>query len=214
MAREYFCAYHSFLEAMEPLNDAERGRLFTACLIYSKTGESPELRGNERFVFPGCKAQIDRDKEKYGSFITKQAENGKKGGRPPKPTETQKTQAFFEKPKKTKGKEKEKGKEMENITPPIPPSLGGRSPVLETAFSNWLTYKAEKKQGYTPTGLQSLITQVRKHVDQYGDQAVADLIITSMASNWQGIIFDRLQKEPKRNGGNVFMEMLEECYGT
>ena len=43
MAREYFCCYHSYLEVMEQLNDAERGRLFTACLEYSKTGEAPEL---------------------------------------------------------------------------------------------------------------------------------------------------------------------------
>ena len=49
MAREYFLAYHSYLESMELLSDAEKGRLFTACLIYSKTGEAPQLGGNERF---------------------------------------------------------------------------------------------------------------------------------------------------------------------
>lgn len=65
MAREFFNAYHSYLEAIEPLNDAERGRLFTACLSYSMTGEVPELRGNERFVFAGMKSQIDRDKQSY-----------------------------------------------------------------------------------------------------------------------------------------------------
>lgn len=65
MAREYFNAYHSYLEAMEPLNDAERGRLFTACLKYSMTGEAPKLRGNERFVFYSMKSQIDRDTESY-----------------------------------------------------------------------------------------------------------------------------------------------------
>lgn len=51
MAREFFCAYHSFLKAMEPLNPAERGRLFTALLTFSMTGEAPELTGSERFVF-------------------------------------------------------------------------------------------------------------------------------------------------------------------
>ena len=67
MAREFFNAYHSYLEAIEPLNDAERGRLFTACLSYSMTGEAPELRGNERFVFAGMKSQIDRDSKQYES---------------------------------------------------------------------------------------------------------------------------------------------------
>ena len=74
------------------------------------TGAPQELCGNERFVFPGLKAQIDRDIKKYNDFAQKQSENGKKGGRPPKANESQKTQAFFEKPKKAK--EKEKGGEI------------------------------------------------------------------------------------------------------
>ena len=65
MALESFNAYHSYLKSIELLNDAERGRLFTACLQYSMTGEVPDLRGNERFVFPMMKEQIDRDKAKY-----------------------------------------------------------------------------------------------------------------------------------------------------
>ena len=69
MAREYFCAYHSFLKSIEPLNYAERGRLFTACLEYSMTGEVPELGGNERFLFPMMKEQIDRDNERYRALL-------------------------------------------------------------------------------------------------------------------------------------------------
>lgn len=61
MAVEYFNAYHSYLKSIEPLSDAERGRLFTALLIYSATGAAPDLRGNERFLFPTMQEQIDRD---------------------------------------------------------------------------------------------------------------------------------------------------------
>lgn len=75
MALESFNAYHSYLKAIEPLNEAERGRLFTACLEYSMTGVTPELKGNERFVFPSMAAQIDRDKEKYASRCRKNSEN-------------------------------------------------------------------------------------------------------------------------------------------
>ena len=56
--REYFHAYHSILESIEPLDDAERGRLFTALLSYSATGETPLLTGNERFLFPALREQI------------------------------------------------------------------------------------------------------------------------------------------------------------
>ena len=81
MAREYFCAYHSYLEAMEPLNDAERGRLFTACLMYSMTGEVPEIRGNERFTFYSMKWKIDREIKSYTEKCAKNRANGMLGGK-------------------------------------------------------------------------------------------------------------------------------------
>ena len=114
MAIEYFCAYHSYLDSMEELNDTERGRLFTACLIYSKTGEAPQLRGNERFVFPTLKAQIDRDKATYDSRCKKNSDNIRKrwntdvyDGEQPCTNDT-----------KTKEKEKTKEKAKDNYIPP------------------------------------------------------------------------------------------------
>ncbi len=81
MAREYFCAYHSFLEAMERLDDAERGRLFSACLQYSKTGTSPDLTGNEQFVFPALRSQIDRDNKGYAEKCANNRKNGALGAK-------------------------------------------------------------------------------------------------------------------------------------
>ena len=78
MAVEYFCAYHSYLDALEPLTDAERGRLFVACLKYSKSGKVEHLSGNERFVFPVFRGQIDRDNAKYANKCKKQADNANK----------------------------------------------------------------------------------------------------------------------------------------
>ena len=101
MDRPYFCAYHSYLEALEPLNDAEKGRLFVACLTYSMTGEVPQLSGNERFVFPSLRGQIDRDKARFAELDRKQAENGRKGGRPrKKPKEPEYEGESSPKPKK------------------------------------------------------------------------------------------------------------------
>lgn len=75
MAREFFPAYHSYLKSIEPLTNAECGRLFRACLEYSMTGAVPELRGNERFIFPMIRQQIDRDREKYNSKFEKNRQN-------------------------------------------------------------------------------------------------------------------------------------------
>lgn len=111
MAREYFNAYHSILEAMEPLNDAERGRLFTALLEYSKLGATEKLSGNERFVFPGLRSQIDRDRENYEAKCKKMSENGRSGGRPQKANGFYENHLLLEKAEKAKEKEKEKEKE-------------------------------------------------------------------------------------------------------
>ena len=80
MSKEYFCSYHSYLEAIEPLTDAERGRLWTALLEYSSTGTEPELRGGERYVYPLMKAQIDRDSNKYEKKCEVNRANGSIGG--------------------------------------------------------------------------------------------------------------------------------------
>ena len=78
--REYFCAYHSLRNTVEKLSDAEKGRLFMGCLEYSETGIAPDFRGNERFVFPGIREQIDRDKEKYERVCEIRRESGRIGG--------------------------------------------------------------------------------------------------------------------------------------
>ena len=93
MAREYICLYHSYLDAIQALDDAERGRLLTAMLEYTLTGDAGNLRGNERFVFPLIKSQIDRDNGKYEEICKKRAQSGKIGGRPAK---QKKANAFSE----------------------------------------------------------------------------------------------------------------------
>lgn len=83
--------------------------------------------------------------------------------------------------------------------PPSPPGEEnyGFGPDLAAAFSGWLDYKREKRQAYRPTGLQNLAAQVKKQAGEYGEAAVAELIRECMASNWQGIVWDRLERTRK-----------------
>jgi len=52
-------------------------------------------------AFEPIKQSLKRDLKRYEEYIEKQSLNGSKGGRPKKAKESQKTQAFLEKPKKT-----------------------------------------------------------------------------------------------------------------
>ena len=80
MARKFFQFYYSYLPAIEPLTDVERGRLFSALLEYSVTGRERKLEGNERFIYPLMRDQVDRDNRAYDEKVKKLSKAGKKGG--------------------------------------------------------------------------------------------------------------------------------------
>lgn len=79
MRMAYIKLYHDWLDTLEPLNDEERGRLFTALLEYFRTGEVPVLEGNERFIFPTLRAQLDRDAAAYEKLCEQNASNARTG---------------------------------------------------------------------------------------------------------------------------------------
>ena len=75
MAREYFCAYHSYIKQCKGLSDGELGRLFRALLEYSASGMVPELNGRESVAFDFMSANIDRDAESYKDTCNRNREN-------------------------------------------------------------------------------------------------------------------------------------------
>ena len=75
----YIKLFVDYLDAIEPLGNAERGRLFTSLLEYARTGEAPQLGGNERFLFPMMRAQIDRDNAAMAGLSEARSKAGKIG---------------------------------------------------------------------------------------------------------------------------------------
>lgn len=153
MAREYVCLYHSYLKSVEPLNDAERGRLFTACLTYSMTGAEPDLRGNERFVWPTIREQIDRDTKKYSDFCKKQQENIRKRW---DTTVYDGTSGIPDDTKHTKEKEKEK----ENIL---------SSPNVEDGIA-----RTPARKRFTPPTLAEVTAYCRERQNAVDPQRFID----------------------------------------
>ena len=74
------------------------------------------------------------------------------------------------------------------------------SEELQAKMAEWITYKMERKEGYKEQGMKSLLRQVENNALKYGDRAVCELIELCMASGWKGIIFDKLEKQPSRQG--------------
>lgn len=117
----YIKVYPDFINVVRELDNGARGRLLLAIMQYANGEEPDELTGAERIAFIVIKSQIDRDADAYAANAKKQSENGKKGGRPKKPTafsENPKNPPLFsethQKPKKPeKEKEEEKDKEKD-----------------------------------------------------------------------------------------------------
>ena len=74
------------------------------------------------------------------------------------------------------------------------------SEELQARMAEWIAYKVERKEGYKEQGMKSLLRQVENNAMKYGDRAVCELIELCMASGWKGIIFDKLEKQPSRQG--------------
>lgn len=70
------------------------------------------------------------------------------------------------------------------------------SEALQEKIGEWITYKTERKEPYKEQGMKSLLRQIENNAMKYGETAVCELIDECMASNWAGIIFDRLKNKP------------------
>lgn len=118
MSEKGFISYHSYLKTLEPLSDAECGRLYRACLEYSMAGIEPDLRGNERILWPTMKEQIDRDSAKYKEKCEKLRANSAKGG------------------EKTKAKWEPNGSQLEAKWPPIDSQMATNEKAKAKANAN------------------------------------------------------------------------------
>lgn len=125
-----------------------------------------------------------------------------------------------EKKEREEGKQEKKERREEGITPPLSPTRGKSDPrgkprretqkqllsrlrpetdmsdYLLGHINNWLEYKKERRFTYQERGLKTLLKQASEHAKRYGDEAVAKVISSSIASGYQGIVWDRLQSQP------------------
>ena len=127
MELTYIKVFVDYLDAIEPLGDAERGRLFTALLEYGRTGAAPQLDGDERFLFPLMRAQIDRDKASLEAESSAYSEAGKKGakarwqGHKKDSLDSQAKPGHKKDGQDGKDKEEDKDKDKEDIAPLLSP---------------------------------------------------------------------------------------------
>ena len=198
--KEYVKLWLSYRSYFEAYSAAEVGRLVLAAMDYRESGAEPEFSGSERFIWPAIRRDIDESVAAQKAISASRSEAGKQGGRPesekanasPESNEKQKKQMLSDESKKSYGQRKRtKEKDMDSILSPLPPAL-------RESVEKWVAYKGERQEEYKPVGLQSLVTQITKAAEEYGEEAMIDVITRSMAANYKGIVFDWLKEASTR----------------
>lgn len=89
MPRTSFVLHNDSLKVLEELTNDQAGQLFKAIAAYQLTGQLPPLDfGIKMAVLPFI-AQFERDTAKYEAVCERNRANGRGGGRPTEPKETQ-----------------------------------------------------------------------------------------------------------------------------
>lgn len=104
--KEYVPIFFDWTEVTEELNAEEKGRLIDAIVLYAQGGDwQSRIQGNERYLFPAFRKQIDRANEK--------SENKSAAATQREAQKAQLTTKSTTDHKIAKEKEKEKDKEKE-----------------------------------------------------------------------------------------------------
>lgn len=113
-------------------------------------------------------------------------------------------------------KKKRKRKATEVAPTPTLQELEQRFSIpLSKAVLDWLTYKNQRGDNYTPLSLKALLTRIENNANDNGEQDVVNLIQLCIENNWKGIIWDRLNKaqasynpSEQPSTGNPFADAL------
>lgn len=183
---KYVQIYFDFLNSIEPLDDAERGRLFTAILRYASTGELPDLEGNERFIFPTARAMIDRDQEQYKKTCAARAEYGKRGGLAKASKSKQKV---AKRSKSSQEKEEEEEKEKDKYIKASP---------FEVALDEFRQYRKENRKPLTELAERKLLNELDR-LSGGNEETKIQILDQSIRNGWAGVF--ELRRDRRASGG-------------
>jgi hypothetical protein len=210
--RSQFTFYDSFYRALSRIKKkADRADAYDAIVTYALTGVYPDLDklpDAAAIAFEVIKPNLDASRKKAAS--------GKQGGKAKKqtaskPQANESTGEANGKQVKEQVQEQDKEQVQEQVLYSPAPSaeqkpkasseeteLARLSAYLRPVMEQWLEYKKQRKEKYAPAGLKALVTEVINNAGKYGEYAVAQVVQTSMASGYKGIVFDRLAQQTGR----------------
>ena len=83
------------------------------------------------------------------------------------------------------------------------------SPYLSKVLTDWFLYKREKGNSYKPIGLSRLLNKVDSVLQEHDEQKLCEIIEKSMENNYQGIVWDWLDKKNNQTSGSAYMDAIK-----
>lgn len=182
--KKSFVLYCDLIHTVEHLSNEQAGELFKHLLEYVNDMNPESDNPLINIAFEPIKQSLKRDLKKYEKYISKQRENGKKGGRPKKPKVSQKTQPFLEKPKKA---------DSDSVS--VNDTVNVNDIDKNKIFYKWLEYRQQIKK---PITAKSTLTQLANRFNKESLEKITFVVNTSIENNWQGLFWDKYT-EPKSN---------------
>ena len=190
---KYLKVYTEFADCLEPLSDAEIGRLFLAMLHYAEDGITPDFKGNERFIWPSAKQKIDVQAEIYQRKIeTAEKNRSQRSSNINVKSSNIRNSDSNINMISAQDKDKDKDKDKKKVSPP--PPIGGRDAALE----KFKAHRKAMKKPMTADAVALTIRELEKLAP--GDEETQIAIIEqSIQRGWQGVF--PLKTEPKQKTG-------------
>ena len=80
---------------------------------------------------------------------------------------------------------------------------------ISNILTEWFLYKKEKGQSYKPIGITKLLNKVDKMLFEYTEEDLGKVIEVCMERNYQGIIWDLLEKRDNKTTGSAYMDAIK-----
>ena len=178
MALEYVPVFWDWIEVTGELNDQEKGRLIDAMVMYSRGGDwQDRIKGNERYLFPAFRQQIERAR----AMSEKRSDAGATGGKQAQAnaSKAKQIQANASKRKQTQAnasKIAKKEEEKEKVVATTDSGGGFLTEAEAQAISARLdeVYAEAERCGFTCTARE--IDELTAIASEHGAERVCDAI--------------------------------------
>ena len=217
--KEYVKLWVSYESYFEAFSDVEVGRLVRAMIKYRVSREEPKFNGNERFIWPAIRRDIDESLQAQEATSAARSEAGKQGGR----GKAKKANAFSESKEsygqRTGTKDKDKGQ-------------GQGQDISAHARVDATTVLADYLNRINPSASPMSLDKLRGFAEAMGPDVCKrafDIALDSKKTSWpyiRAILQDKQRRGVRcladwdaleaqgrgeqQKGGNVFAEIARE----